>query len=234
MNSEAHDHIVKSYDAELQRLAGEIAGMGELAISQLHDGMQALLTHDGQLAKHVIDGDDVLDAWEREISHGVLRLLALRQPAARDLREVLATLRIASDIERMGDYAVNIAKHLLSLEQAVPEPFAGKLTALAQLAVAMFRDVLLAWCERDATLAHAVWGRDDEVDAGYAALCQDLMTGKAGADPDIAERTHLLFVAKNLERVGDHATNIAENVWFLVDGEPATRGDGPSGSLTKS
>ncbi len=215
------DHIVKSYDAELQRLAGEIAGMGELAILQLDDAMQALLSHDHELAQRVIEGDDALDAREREISHGVLRLLALRQPAAGDLREVLAALRIASDIERAGDYAVNVAKHSLSLERAAPEPFARRLAKLAHLAVAMFRDVLLAWRDRDAALAHTAWRRDDEVDAAYAALCQDLMAGTQSDGHNIAERTHLLFVAKNLERVGDHATNIAENVWFLVEGESA-------------
>lgn len=219
MNIGAHDHIVKSYDTELQRLGGEIAGMGELAISQLDDAMQALLSHDGPLARRVIDGDDALDAREREISHGVLRLLALRQPAARDLREVLAALRIASDIERAGDYAVNVAKHSLSLERPAPEPFGGRLAELAKLAAAMFRDVLRAWCDRDAAFARTAWCRDDAVDAAYAALCQDLMAGTQSDGQTIAERTHLLFVAKNLERVGDHATNIAENVWFLVEGE---------------
>lgn len=225
MNIGVHDHIVKSYDSELQRLAGELAEMGELAITQLGDSMQALLSRDNPLATRVIASDDLLDAQEREISHGVLRLLALRQPAARDLREVLATLRVASDVERMGDYAVNIAKRSLALAEAVPEVFAGRLRTLAGLATDMFRDVLRAWRLRDAVLAHAIWHRDDKVDAAYAALCQDLMVGGREDDGrNIAERTHLLFVAKNLERVGDHATNIAENAWFLVEGEPATRG----------
>lgn len=225
MNTGVHDHIVKSYDSELQRLAGELAEMGELAITQLGDSMRALLAHESALATRVIAGDDLLDAREREVSHGVLRLLALRQPAARDLREVLAAVKVASDVERMGDYAVNIAKHSLSLTGAVPDAFGEKLQALADLATDMFRDVLRAWRLRDALLAHAVWRRDDKVDAAYAALCQDLMAGgQADGDHDIAERMHLLFVAKNLERVGDHATNIAENVWFLVEGESAAHG----------
>ena len=220
MNSDARDHIVKSYDLELQRLTGEIVAMGELAVAQLGEAMAALGARDGQAARAVIERDDVLDDQERAISHDVLRLLALRQPAARDLREVLAALRIAADIERIGDYAVNICRRSLSFEHPAQEPLPDGLYSLAHLAGAMVRDVLQSWRERNAELAHMVWKRDDEMDARYLALFRRLLDDMMQNPQHITACTQLLFIAKNLERVGDHATNIAEDVWFVAKGEP--------------
>src|SRR5690348_1607627 len=219
MNTIPHDHIVKSYDAEIKRLTGEITAMGELAATQLDAAMDALGKRDSRAAQRVAENDDALDAQEREISHDVLRLLALRQPIARDLREILAALRIASDIERIGDYAANVAKRSTVLNLSAPVPLAGSLPALATLAAELVREVMRAYSERNAQLAHAVWERDAELDALYTGLFRELLTYMMEDARSITACTHLLFIAKNIERIGDHATNIAENVWFAVRGE---------------
>lgn len=214
-------HIVKSYDAELHRLTAEIADMGDVALIQVEHSLLALEGRDAALARQVIDGDDAIDTREREVSHEVLRLLALRQPSARDLREVLAALRIASDIERIADHAVGIAR----LSLAMPKGDAGlpeNLRELGVLTCDIVREVLRAWRTTDATLARAVWRRDDDLDRTHAVLFHDLLARMREAPADAAWCTHLLFVAKNFERIGDHATNIAENVWFVVEGEAAS------------
>jgi phosphate transport system protein len=220
MNTPGHDHIVRSYDAELARLTGEIAAMGEFAVMQLDAAMDALARGDSHAAKQVVENDRALDDKEREIGHGVLRLLALRQPIARDLREILAALRVASDIERIGDYAANIAKRTIRLKQSAPVQLASGLAALTRLARELVRDVLQAWRARDAELAHAVWERDAALDTLHTGLVRELLARMAADPAGIATCTHLLFIAKNLERIGDHATNIAENIWFVAHGEP--------------
>jgi phosphate transport system protein len=215
-------HTVKSFDVELQRLTAEIADMGEAALAQIERALQALERHDIDLARRVIEGDDAIDTREREISHEVLRVLALRQPGARDLREVLAALRIASDIERIADHAVGIAR----LSLAIPMSAAAlpkALHTLGALTCDIVREVLRAWRASDAALAHAAWRRDDELDRTHAALFRDLLDRMREAPAEAAWCTHLLFVAKNLERIGDHATNIAENVWFVVEGDARPR-----------
>lgn len=213
-----HDHIVKSYDDELARLTDEIVAMGELAAAQLENAMDVLNKRDSREAQRVVDNDDALDAQEHRISQDVLRLLALRQPMARDLREVMAALRIASDIERIGDYAANVAKRSLTLNVSAPVPPADSLPALAGLAGKMLREVLCAYRDRDATFARAIWLRDDELDLLYAELFRELLAHMMEDSHSIAPCTHLLFIAKNIERIGDHATNIAENAWFVVHG----------------
>ncbi|TAN04293.1 MAG: phosphate signaling complex protein PhoU [Rhodanobacteraceae bacterium] len=211
-------HIVKSYDAELQRLMSEIADMGDVALTQVEHSLLALEGRDATLARQVIDGDDAIDTREREVSHEVLRLLALRQPSARDLREVMAALRIASDIERIADHAVGVAR--LSLAMPAGEGgFPENLHALGLLTCDIVHEVLRAWRATDAALAHAVWQRDDDLDRTHAVLFHDLLARMRQTPDDAAWCTHLMFVAKNLERIGDHATNIAENVWFVVEGE---------------
>ncbi|MBS0456896.1 MAG: phosphate signaling complex protein PhoU [Proteobacteria bacterium] len=215
----SHDHIVKSYDEELQRLTGEIIAMGEHSVRQLEAAMAALGQRDGDAARKVVDGDDALDACERRISHDVLRLLALRQPLARDLREVLAALRIAADIERIGDYAANVARRTLALNRSEPIPLAGGLAPQARMAARLVREAMQAYATQNAELAHAVRERDAELDALYVGLFRELLTYMMEDPRSITACTHLLFVAKNLERIGDHATNIAENVWFVVRGE---------------
>ena len=215
-----HDHIVKSFDTELQRLTGEIARMGEIAIAQLDAAIDVLQRRDSRAAERVVANDEAIDALEQEVSHDVLRLLALRQPMARDLREVYAALRISADIERIGDYAANVAKRSMALNQGAPVTAAQGLPALARLANALVGDATRAYLDRDADRAMAVRNRDVELDAQYTALFRELLTYMAEDPRQITACTHLLFMAKNIERIGDHATNIAENTWFLVHGEP--------------
>jgi phosphate transport system protein len=219
MMSPTNDHIVKSFDSELKRLDGEIKRMGEIAIAQLDAAIDVLLRRDTNAAMRVVANDEAIDALEHEVSHDVLRLLALRQPMARDLREVYAALRISSDIERIGDYAANVAKRSTVLNQTAPVSAARGLPALAKLANSLVHEALDAYHMRDADRALAVRSRDAEVDAEYTGLFRELLTYMAEDPRQITSCTHLLFIAKNIERIGDHATNIAENTWFLVHGE---------------
>ena len=227
--TQPHDHLVKSYDEEMSRLTGEIAAMGELAARQLEAAMDALGKRDSKAAQRVADNDDEIDNRERQISGDVLRLLALRQPMARDLREVLAALRIASDIERIGDYATNVARRSMTLNLSAPVPLVGSLAPMARMACRLVRDAMHAYTAQDAELAYAVWERDADLDALYTTLFRELLTYMMEDQRSITACTHLLFIAKNIERIGDHATNIAENIWFVVRGEtlnePRTRRD---------
>ena len=220
MNATFHssDHIVKSYDEELKRLTGEIQRMGALALSQLDAAIDAVMERDSDAALKIAQGDSAIDALEHEVSHDVVRLLALRQPMARDLREILAALRIAADIERIGDYAANVAKRSIVLNQAAPVQLTYALPRLARLAESLVRDVLGAYHDNDADRALAAWTRDEELDEQYTGLFRELLTYMMEDPRNITSCTHLLFMAKNLERIGDHATNIAENVYFLVHG----------------
>ena len=214
------DHISKEYDDELTRLTHEILRMGEMAAVQLDAGMDALENRDSQAARTVIAADHSIDAIELEVGHDVVRLLALRQPMARDLREILAALRIASDIERIGDYAANAAKRSIALNESPAIAPVPGLNALARLATELLREVLMAYRDRDAERALAVRARDAELDAMYTSLFRELLTYMAEDPRSISSSIHVLFIAKNLERVGDHATNIAENIWFIVHGHP--------------
>ena len=214
-----HDHIVKQYDAELDRLTGEIARMGAIAVEQLHVAIDALEARDDGTSRRVIAHDATIDRLEQEVSHDVVRLLALRQPMASDLREILAALKIASDIERIGDYAANVAKRSLVLNTLPAVAAAGRLRALSQLAGDMLGEVLAAYRERDDEAAMRVRGRDAELDSMYTALFRELLTYMAEDPHHISASIHLLFIAKNIERIGDHVTNIAENAWFVVHGE---------------
>jgi phosphate transport system protein len=214
-----HDHIVKSYDAELTRLTEEIVRMGEIAAHQVHAAIDALERRDTRNAERVVANDEAIDALEQEVSHDVLRLLALRHPIARDLREVMAALRIASDIERIGDYAANVAKRSMVLNLTAPVAPAARLAPLATIAGEMLREVLQAYRERDPDRARAVRERDVDLDSLYTALFRELLTYMMEEPRTISSCAHLLFMAKNLERIGDHATNIAENIWFVVHGE---------------
>ncbi len=216
--NETHEHIVKQYDSELHRLTGEILRMGELAINQLSAAMDVLERRDSEGATRVIASDAAIDALEHEVSHDVIRLLALRQPMARDLREILASLRIASDIERIGDYAANAAKRSIVLNQAPAIPAVAALAALNRIAIDMLREVLIAYRDRDDVRAMIVRARDAELDALYTGLFRELLTYMAEDPRSISSAIHVMFIAKNLERVGDHATNIAENIWFIVHG----------------
>lgn len=218
--STSKDHIIKSYDEELARLTGEIARMGELSVLQLEAAIDVVERRDERAALRVVENDDAIDAMETEISHDVVRLLALRAPMARDLREVFAALRIAADIERIGDYGANVAKRSIPLSMVAPVAPARGLHRLSELAASAVRKVLKSYRDGDAEAAHQVWQDDVKLDEAYTGLFRELLTYMMEDPRSITPCTHLLFMAKNIERIGDHATNIAENVWFLVKGEP--------------
>ncbi|MBS0193675.1 MAG: phosphate signaling complex protein PhoU [Proteobacteria bacterium] len=218
MNTSPGEHIVKRFDTELQRLTGEIVRMGEIAVSQVEAAIDALVRQDVMAAGRVVREDDAIDELEHSVSHDVLNLLVMRAPVARDLREVLAALRIASDIERIGDHAANIAKRTAAVRDGVP-PSAASLPVLAGLACEIVRDVIGAYTDHDVERAIAARARDAELDALYIALFRSLLTYMMEDPRWITPCTHLLFVAKNIERIGDHATNIAENVWFRAHGD---------------
>ena len=217
MNNLPHDHIVKSYDDEQRRLLDETLRMGEMAAAQLEAALDVVVRRDDRAAERIIGNDEAIDALEQEISQDVMKL-ALRGPMARDLREILAAIRIASDIERIGDYAANVAKRSTALNLAPPLPQVSGLQVIGRLAVEQLRDVLVAYRDNDVEAAQAIRARDAELDTAYTALFRELLTYMAEDPRSITGCTHLLFMAKNIERIGDHATNIAENVWFLVRG----------------
>ena len=233
MNNQPHEHIVKSYDEEQQRLAGELLRMGEMAAAQLEAALDVVERRDDNAAQRVIDNDEAIDALEQETSQDVMKL-TLRGPLARDLRQILAALRIASDIERVGDYAANVAKRSTALNLAPPLPQVSGLHAIGTLAVQQLRDVLTAYRDSDVEAAQRIRDRDAEIDTAYTALFRELLTYMMEDARAITPCTHLLFMAKNIERIGDHATNIAENVLFLVTGEesvpPREKRDTTSGA----
>jgi phosphate transport system protein len=227
--STQHDHIVKSFDSELGRLYGEIDRMGKVALAQLDAAIDVLVRRDSQAAMRVFANDEAIDQLEHEVGHDVLRLLALRQPMARDLREVYGALRIASDIERIGDYAANVAKRSMVLNASAPVLLAHGVPSLAATASTLVRDALDAFARHDADLAMAVRERDAALDQQYTSLFRELLACMVEDPRDITACAHLLFMAKNIERIGDHATNIAESAWFIVHGRTPdarrTKGD---------
>ena len=212
------EHVVKSYDEELERLSKMIVEMGGLAESQLAGAIEAYSKRDSEVAARVIEGDKAVDQLERDVDNLVVRLLALRQPMARDLREIVAALKIASDIERIADYAVNVAKRSIALAQLPPVQPVHALPRMAQFALVLVKDVIDAYVERDADKAIVVWTRDEELDEMYSSLFREFLTYMMEDPRNIGPSTHLLFIAKNIERIGDHATNIAETVHFLALG----------------
>ena len=218
MPTQPNAHIVRSFDEERTRLVDEILRMGEMAASQLEAAIDVVERRDDGAARRVIDNDVAIDALEKKISEEVMEL-ALRGPLARDLREILAALRVSSDIERIGDYAANAAKRSIALNQSPPLPVTRGLKGLSVIAVRQLREVLVAYREGDAEAAQRIRENDAELDQMYTGLFRELLTYMMEDARAITPCTHLLFMAKNIERIGDHVTNIAENIWFLVHGE---------------
>jgi phosphate transport system protein len=216
----AAEHIIKSYDEELDRLSKMIVEMGGLAESQLAAAIEVVIQRDSERAIRIVEGDAQVDQLERDLDNLAIRLLALRQPMARDLREIVAALKIASDLERICDYAANVAKRSIALAQTPPIQPVNALPRMTRLALMLVKDVIDAYVARDADKAFAVWVRDEELDEMYASLFRVLLTYMMEDPRNIGPCTHLLFIAKNIERIGDHATNIAENVYYLVHGIP--------------
>ena len=229
------DHIVKSYDEEQRRLLNETLRMGEMAASQLEAALDVVQRRDDKAAERIIANDEAIDVLELAISHDVMKL-ALRGPMARDLRQILAAIRIAADIERIGDYAANVAKRSLALNLSPPLPHIAGLHAIGTLAVKQVRDVLAAYRDGDIEAAQRVRAHDVEIDSAYTGLFRELLTYMMEDPRSITGCTHLLFMAKNIERIGDHATNIAENIWFLEKGEeqlpPREKRDGTNTAST--
>jgi phosphate transport system protein len=213
------DHTVKSYDNELSALERRIAEMGGIAEKMVIDAMDALAGADAGLAQQVVATDPRLDALQREIEEQAILTIARRQPMAVDLREIVGAIRVAGDLERVGDLAKNIAKRSvrIGIEARVPRTIVG-LKHMNEVATELLKDVLDAYAQRDVESARAVWERDVELDALEDSVFRDLLTHMMEDPRNISFCAHLLFCSKNIERIGDHATNIAETVFYLVTG----------------
>ncbi len=214
------DHTVKAYDQELESLGQKIAEMGGIAEKMLSDAMDALADSDVKLAQATINSDPRLDVLQREIEERAIMTIARRQPLAVDLREIIATIRISNDLERVGDLAKNIAKRTIKIatDVRIPRAIIG-LRSMHDSAAMLLKDVLDAYSQRDAERAHGVWIYDADLDALEDSVFRDLLTFMMEDPRNITFCAHLLFCSKNIERIGDHATNIAETVIYLVTGE---------------
>ncbi len=230
LNKQA-DHIVKSFDEELKLLNNIIAEMGGLAEAQLDRAVESLVRRNSDLATQVVQDDKRIDNLETEIGSLTVRLLALRQPMAQDLREVVAAIKIAADIERIGDYAKNIAKRAIVLSNVEPMKPAASIPRMSRMALQIIKDVLDAYIAKDAEAARAAWRRDEEVDEMYNSVFREMLTYMMEDPRNIGPCTHLLFIAKNIERIGDHATNVAEIVYYLVHGRSLDE-ERPKGDTT--
>ena len=224
-------HTVKAYDAELEVIGSKIAEMGGVAEKMLTDAMDALSKLDADLARRVVENDPRLDALQREIEEQAVLTIARRQPMAVDLRELVGAIHIAGDLERTGDLAKNIAKRTIkiSADARVPRAIVG-LKHMGELAAMQLKDVLDAYSQRDVDRARIVWSRDAEIDALEDSVFRDLLTFMMEDPRNITFCTHLLFCSKNLERVGDHATNIAETIHYMSKGTTMPS-DRPKGAL---
>ncbi|QQV78438.1 phosphate signaling complex protein PhoU [Sphingomonas aliaeris] len=229
-----HTHTVKAFDEEIGDLRALIAQMGGMAEEAIRAAVVALRRHDLAGAAAIVAGDKAIDALEMEVEQLAIRIIALRAPMADDLREVVAALKIAGVIERIGDYAKNIAKRVPLIDaQGDIEPL-SVLPAMANLAIAMVHDVLDAFAARDAEAALDVCERDRQVDDFYNSLFRVLVTHMMENPKTIGQMAHVLFIAKNLERVGDHATNVAEMVYYAATGKHMAERDRSSFKMTEA
>ena len=230
------EHTIKAFDVDLQDLVRVVAEMGGLAEKQIGDAFQALDKHDIALAERVVADDAKIDALQREIEEKAILTIARRQPMAVDLREIVGALRVSNDLERIGDLAKNTAKRALALEgeYRAQKQLRG-VEHMSEIAIEQLKAVLDAYSNHDDARALEVWKRDGEIDAIYTSLFRELLTYMMEDPRHITLCTHLLFAAKNIERIGDHATNIAETVHYLVIGEQLSdeRPKSDTSSLTK-
>ena len=220
--TEQSQHLVKSYDAELRRLRAMITEMGGIVEEQLALASQAILRRDAEAATRAVESDPRVDALEREIEQFVIRMLALRQPMAADLRLIVAAMKITGDLERIGDYAANAAKRSIVLSQFPPGFTLSGLGTMLRLAQAQLKAIIDAIADNDVAKAIEVWKGDSELDDVYNTVFRELITYMMEDPRTISACAHLLFIAKNLERVGDHATNIAEILHYAVTGTVLT------------
>jgi len=218
------DHIVKAYDEDLAALKLMLAQMGGLAEQQLDDAIDALARRDTALADRVIQNDEKIDALEHQIEEKAILTIAKRQPMARDLREIMVAIRVSSDLERIGDLAKNTAKRTHAISEALPRKLMTGVTRMGRLAQEELKNILDAYARSDADKAMEVWRADEDLDALYNSIFRELLTYMMEDPRNISLCTHLLFGAKNMERIGDHATNIAENIHYLVHGKTLAEG----------
>ena len=216
-----HDHTVKAYDRELDTIERLIAEMGGIAEKMVVDAVDALASADTVLAHQIVSTDARLDAMQREVEDLAVMTIARRQPVSIDLRELIGAIRVAGDLERVGDLAKNIAKRTIKIgaQSRVPRAMVG-LKHMNEVATELMKDVLDAYAQRDAERAREVWERDVDLDALEDSVFRDLLTHMMEDPRNISFCAHLLFCSKNIERIGDHATNIAETVVYLVTGQP--------------
>ena len=227
------EHTVRAYDQELDTITAELARMGGLAESEVADAIKAIATRDMALATSVILRDAKLDGLEMDIERKAVRLIALRQPVADDLRRTVAAMKISMNLERCGDLAKNIAKRALVIAESEPlAPLTSSIERMGELVTTRLKDVLDALSSREVDQAIAVWQQDHEVDEHYDAIFRELLTYMMGDPRMITACAHLLFVAKNLERIGDHATNIAEILHYEITGVELTEERPKSDSLS--
>ena len=216
-------HTAKAFDADLQDIARMVAEMGGLAEKQVADAVDALAKRDTNMAQRVTASDNAIDDLQREIEEKSVLTIALRQPMAVDLREIVGALRLANDLERVGDLAKNIAKRVIALNAEFPPPkLIRGVEHMTDLVLGQLKDVLDAYARRDDAKAMAVWRGDEEIDAVCTSVFRELLTYMMEDPRNITFCIHLMFCAKNIERMGDHATNIAETVHYIVDGSPIT------------
>jgi phosphate transport system protein len=217
------DHTAKAFDSDLQEIMRKVAEMGGLVEKQISDAAQALLDRDTELAERVIATDPTIDGMQRDIEEKSILTIARRQPMAIDLREIVGAMRVCNDLERIGDHAKHIGKRVVALGgDLYPQTLIRGVEHMAELVLAQVKQVLDAYASRDLQGALAVWKGDEEVDAICTSLFRELLTYMLEDPRNITFCMHLMFCAKDIERMGDHATNIAETVYFIIEGRPIT------------
>jgi phosphate transport system protein len=215
------EHTAKAFDVDLQELTRKVAELGGLAEKQVADATEAIVERDIQRAERVVLGDATLDALQREIEEKAILTIARRQPMAVDLREIVGALRVSNDLERIGDLAKNNSKRVLELTgEFHPQKLIRGVEHMTTLALASLKQVLDAYVARDLAKAHQVWMGDQEIDALCVSVFRELLTYMIEDPRNIGFCIHLMFCAKNIERIGDHATNIAETVHYIIEGQP--------------
>jgi len=226
------EHTAKAFDGDLQDLARMVAEMGGLAEKQVADSVDALAKRDSALAQRITQADSNIDGLQREIEEKAVLTIARRQPMAVDLRDIVGALRIANDLERIGDLAKNIAKRVIALNGEFPPPkLIRGVEHMTDLVLGQLKAVLDAYARRDLAKAMAVWRGDEEIDAVCTSVFRELLTYMLEDPRNITFCIHLMFCAKNVERMGDHATNIAETVHYVIDGRPIAESR-PKGDTT--
>ncbi|HXX49713.1 MAG TPA: phosphate signaling complex protein PhoU [Xanthobacteraceae bacterium] len=235
------DHTTRAFDADLQEITRKVAEMGGLVERQIADSVQALVDRDIELGERVITTDPAIDTLQREIEEKAILTIARRQPMAIDLRECVSAMRVCNDLERIGDHAKHIGKRVVALDDDFyPQKLIRGVEHMSALVLAQLKQVLDAYASRDLQSALAVWNGDEEIDSMCISLFRELFTYMIEDPRNITFCMHLMFCAKDIERMGDHATNIAETVYYMIEGRPITdqrpKGDTtsfPAGVLQK-